>query len=51
MFYFIYFLEKIKMTEVSGQWNAENGVTPSPRSVNIIIVEIFAKTNLSDKKS
>ena len=42
-------LEKIKMTEVSGQGNTENGVTQSPRSVNISIAQIFGKINPSDK--
>ena len=42
-------LNKIKMTEVSGQGNTETGVTQSSRSVIISIADIFKKINPSDK--
>ena len=42
-------LNKIKMTEVSGQGNTETGVTQGSRSVTISIADIFKKINPSDK--
>lgn len=43
-------LEKVKVTEVSGQGNTKNGVTQSSRSVTkISIARLFRKINPNDK--
>ena len=42
-------LEKIKMTEVSGQGDTETGVTQNSRSVDISIANIFKKINPSEE--
>ena len=46
-----FYFNEIKMTEVYGQGNTINGVTQSPRSVDVSIARIFSKINISNKNS